>query len=87
MYFQTRTKIDINRCIFIVKEVFYTPNKVRHGEHEYFGLPPPSNGTALLIIVIADKKSTRGHLHSRNNPVYRISCKTKEEKLSALSWV
>lgn len=28
MYFQTRTKIDINRCIFIVKEVFYTPNKV-----------------------------------------------------------
>lgn len=50
MYFQTRTKIDINRCIFIVKEVFYTPNKVRHGEHEYFGLPPPSNGTALLII-------------------------------------
>lgn len=34
---------------------FYTPNKVRHGEHEYFGLPPPSNGTALLIIVIADK--------------------------------
>lgn len=55
MYFQTRTKIDINRCIFIIKEVFYTPNKVRHGEHEYFGLPPPSNGTALLIIVIADK--------------------------------
>lgn len=35
MYFQTRTKIDINRCIFIVKEVFYTPNKVRHSEHEY----------------------------------------------------
>lgn len=47
MYFQTRTKIDINRWIFIVKEVFYTPNKVSHSEHEYFGSPPPSNGTAL----------------------------------------
>lgn len=45
--FQTQTKIDINRWIFIVKEVFYTPNKVSHGEHEYFGSPPPSNGTAL----------------------------------------